>query len=572
MSDTASNRYDSWLIIAIGLLQGCALAGHAELRRSGFGTEYPWLALFSLSLALFIPPTAQWLVAERGRLRYWLMLAGVAAVMAAITGYIASIRGSENGFPLIEENQVLYLGGLAWAVAMVLASTAFHEPGGLRNYPLLFRMACRTLLVPAGALLFILVLYLLLMMLAALFALLDVFFFQYLPHSSWFGGPVYGAAFGFATAILLARPALVEGVRRAGTAIAAALFPLLVLIHLTFLGGLVVVGLEPLWATRHTTPLILTLLIAFVVFLNGAHEEGTNLTCLPQPIAVLARVAIVLSPAYVAICAYSLALRIDQHGWTSDRVLSACAIAFAGLVTVGYLVAGLRRPFTALPRLALPNLAALVAAFVLTLAINSPVLSPQRIAATNLESRILSGRTPPEQIDWAYLAFELGRYGREALNRLTQVQNVAQAEVIREKAAFATASQRHQLSAKHEPVATRQFAVVPAGTVLPADLERELRSAQAWRVGGCLSPCRLLALDLNGDGVEEFAVLGGGLPVFHRRNGQWEHLGKLTLPDNFSYDHRQALLARLADSEAAATAVPAEWRDLDVEGVRLRVK
>src|SRR3546814_14664467 len=84
----------------------------------------------------------------------------------------------------------------------------------------------------------------------------------------------------------------------------------------------------------------------------------------------------------------------------------------------------------------------------LGVAVNSPALSPKRIAAASQEARVLDGRIPLDKIDWATLAFDLGRYGRDALGRLKKVQGSPNDDEIRKQSETALAARRE---CRHEP-------------------------------------------------------------------------------------------------------------------------
>lgn len=580
MSDTtvatANHRFDAWLIIALGLLQGAAIAMLVNDSINLSLSSSPWLQSSLWGWTLLLPPTAQWLIAYRGRLSYWLLLGFVALAIPAICWEPArSILPEMNS----SQQDFLASGGmLAWAAVMSLASAALHS-GGIADYPGLFRLTCRTILLPLGAQLFSLFFWLLLTLCAALFELLGIDLFQRL-FRGWFLWPVLGVAYGIATAILIDRPALVDGVRRVGTAIAAALLPVAVIIHLLFLGGIAVVGLEPLWATRHATPLVLTLVGIFLLLLNGTHEEGTKLDCLPRPVAGIVRLALVLSPIYVAIAAYSLWLRVAQYGWSPDRVIGACVTAFIGLVLLAYVVAAARKPFFILPRLAVANVGALAGLAIIGIAVNSPLLSPKRIAAASQEQRILTGRTAPETIDWRQLGFELGSYGRSVVHRLASVTDIPRAAEIRQRADDTLATppeRRYGLMQGPAPrIETPKFSVVPGNSEPPPGLVDIVRarfvgspSSSSCAKSGV---CKLLAIDLNGDGQPEMILLDGNLPVYRQQNGRWMYFGVLaglgTPP--MSVDEIDAVTARLA--EGRGRSVAGEWQDVEVDGRRLRIR
>jgi hypothetical protein len=304
--------------------------------------------------------------------------------------------------------------------------------------------------------------------------------------------------------------------------------------------------------------------------LNGTHEEGTKLDCLVRPIAALTRIAILLSPIYMAIAAHSLSLRVVQYGWSPDRVISACVIGFVSVVVLTYFIAAIRKPFVTIPRLAAANIIALLVLIVLGVAVNSPLLSPQRIAASSQEARILAGKTAPDRIDWANLAFDLGRYGKEAVARLASVRDMARAEDIRNGAAQALAAKdRYALSQQDRRFAADNYRVVPGDTPAPDDLIQALRSGLRWTVPPhCEVGCKLLSVDLNQDGQAELVLLGGSLPVYGLLKGHWTKIGEMAESERSSV--RPAMIEKIG--KGLARTVPSNWLDLEIDGERLQFR
>ena len=573
--ETGLARLDAAIIVGLGLLQGIAIYALVEAGKRGVLEDAPWLLRNLWGWALFLPPTAQWLIAHRRERGYWLLLAFVAFAVPALCWEPARVLTDATRWG--ETDTLLASGALAWGAIVSLGATAFGR-GGWRDYPTLFRLTCRTALLPLGALLFTAIFSGLLVLWGALFDLIGIGFFRRLFDSEWLMWPVRGAVFGIATAILIDRPALVEGVRRAGSAIAAALLPLIVLIHLLFLGGLAVAGLEPLWATRHATPLVLTLLIAFLLALNGRHEDGTTRDRSAKPIAAAVRLAILLSPIYVGIAAYSLALRVQQYGWSPDRVTSACVIGFVGFVVALYIVVTLRKPFTTLPALARPNLVALIALALIAAALDSPILSPLRISAASQEARILEGRVAWQKIDWNTLAFDLGRYGREALERLASEAGSADVTLRQLASQALKVNRRDRYAREREGKGDRRFDE-DAYTVIPGNgrPSAELMDAISRHYSFTITPhlcddgCTMLAVDLNKDGEAEYVLLAGDLPVYYREDRVWRYRGPF-LPSRSHQNaaERATLIAKL--KSGAFELVPSEWSDLKIDGQRLSLR
>jgi hypothetical protein len=143
-------------------------------------------------------------------------------------------------------------------------------------------------------------------------------------------------------------------------------------------------------------------------------------------------------PIYTGLCLYSLGIRIQQYGWSVDRIHAAFFVVVAGRWGIGYAGAILLDALTLFLRwgrgqgILWPSaigktntIAALLLAF-LVIAMNSPVLDPYRLSANNQVDRLLEKRATSEDFDFLYLRFNLGRYGRSALSRLVK-ENIADA-------------------------------------------------------------------------------------------------------------------------------------------------
>ncbi|MFP5368999.1 MAG: hypothetical protein ACLGIS_19650, partial [Actinomycetes bacterium] len=67
----------------------------------------------------------------------------------------------------------------------------------------------------------------------------------------------------------------------------ATLFGLTVLILLLFVVCLPFTGLQPLWETRHATPILLAMVFAHVALLNGVIQDGRQAVHYPRALRVL---------------------------------------------------------------------------------------------------------------------------------------------------------------------------------------------------------------------------------------------------------------------------------------------
>jgi hypothetical protein len=180
-----------------------------------------------------------------------------------------------------------------------------------------------------------------------------------------------------------------------------------------------------------------------------------------------------------------LGLRIQQYGWSVDRIHATFFIVVAGIWGLGY--AGsvfLRQWPSAIWRI---NTTATLILAVIVVAMNSPVLDPYRLSANNQVERLLEGSTSPENFDFLYLRFNLGRYGNYALSRLKNAGNFdaldgrGMSEYL--DPAISIDPKEHWTSVQNGLVPERRrreilagAKVYPEGRVLPLSLVNDLAS------------------------------------------------------------------------------------------------
>jgi hypothetical protein len=121
----------------------------------------------------------------------------------------------------------------------------------------------------------------------------------------------------------------------------------------------------------------------------------------------------------VALAGYAISLRVIQHGWTADRVVTVATVAVAGFYAVGY-AASLFIHGGALRLIERWNFCAALLVLVVLLALFSPLADPARIAVNDQMARLRSGAIPAAQFDFNFLRNGGVRFGHDALVALAQ--------------------------------------------------------------------------------------------------------------------------------------------------------
>jgi hypothetical protein len=351
-------------------------------------------------------------------------------------------------------------------------------------------------------------------------------------------------------------------------------------VAVTLIGGFLLAlpftGLEPLWATKAATALLLAASAVLVILINAAFQDGSVSDEVAVPIRVAARFAAFLILPLALIAAYALSLRVGQYGWTVDRLVAAFCLVVALTCGAGYFWAGLRSPKW-LSRIAQVNTFTAFILLFLLLAIFSPLLDPARISVNSQLAQLNSGKVSAVKFDYEYLRREGQRFGIAALKEMTARNSGKDAAVIALKAKTTLESDA-ALNAYPQKVDRQMLAmnisVRTPGAVIPESfLTQNWRKSiadKAWMYPGCLlnvsKTCDAFIVDLNSDDSAEVLLRQdvGPLYVFTMRNDLWMHIGNFEVPYNCG-PVNDALQLGLIDT------APALYKDSIIAGQQYRL-
>ena len=343
------------------------------------------------------------------------------------------------------------------------------------------------LILWCAAWLFVLIVFLLALLLGQLFALTGLHFLEKLLNKSWFEWGLGGGALGAGIGLLRDRDQVLGVLQKVATVVLSFLTPVIALGLGFFLLVLPFTGLEPLWKTSETTPILLTCALVAFIFANAtignsAEEEPKN-RVLRYGALVLALVVVPLA----AIAAVSIGLRVGQHGFTPDRLWAVTCVAVGLFYGLLYWLA-LARGRSAWPeRVRSTNVWLALGVCAIAVLLATPVVNFGTISTRDQVHRLVAGQVSPDQFDWRALAFDFGSSGRKALEKLKRSGG---SPAIRTAAAEALAYQsRWSAPAPEEQVRRRtalaRVRVLPHAVALPPALE-----AVVGGIYGCNIPER----------------------------------------------------------------------------------
>jgi hypothetical protein len=575
-----SNRTRNTMLI-LGLIQGLVLlAAHLVVARDILKApaDLVWLVpWWAAAIGMFT--ALQLLVTDRAHRRAWfvgLALLSVLVVTGAYAGYSIEPSADSRTGPLLMPYVFTII--IGWYVLLPFAQTYLQTGRPRPDYPVLFEFAWNNGITLLIAAFFTGIFWALLALWAGLFAVIKIKFFYTLFYNKYFAYPVTAVVFAFALYLGRSHVSAVVTVRRVILAVFKGLLPLLAVITLLFLAALPFMGLQPLWATGNATTLMLTLEILLLFFLNAVFQNGEGEAPYPGWLRGLVRAAIVALPVYTVLCAYALHLRLDQHGWSTERFWAVLLAFVVGLYAFGYAIAALRRSAVWMGGMAPVNIAIAAVVVALSVAVNTPLLDAQRISAASQVARLLDGRVAAAKFDYKYLRFDLGRAGNAALTRLKDIGDRPDAPVIRTSAEQALKqTDRYWVSipATDTPAeAAAHFTVYPRGQRLSDSfLQYVMGKDPHWQLRDCLDVgqrCLLLVADMNHDKRNDYVVFRIGrydriAGVYTDSDKGWEFAGTFNLWFQKNPVTIEELETLLAKADYALPESP--WRNLKIGNV-----
>lgn len=584
--------------LLLGLLQGAALYALYQSHdlKVWPATEPLWFApLLMLSVLLPLLGGSAW-----GRLsgRAWGQWVAVAlGVVAALAVYDLWRMGpvpqgrSPTVFPSFNA-WAFISAGLFMAQALVLS--AAQDGRRVASYTTYFDQAWKLGIQLLFSLFFVGALWLMLWLGAALFGLIGLRFLRVLLSELWFNLPVSAMAMAWALHLTDVKPDIVRGIRGLLLVLLSWILPVVTVLTAGFLASLPFTGLEPLWATRQATSVLLVTAASLVVLINTAFQNGERAEQVNRAVRFCARLACCLLLPLVGLAVYALSLRVAQHGWSADRVIAAACQVVALGYALGYAWAAVSRANGWLAPIAWVNVRVSWWILVTLLALFTPLLDPSRIGVNDQLQRLREGRIRADQLDYRYLRFEAGRFGDEAVRALAkgELAGVPAAEAAAAargaQAALAWKSrydmpEQGSVDLTLDAAGLRQNikAVWPQGASLPGSF-----LATAWSTQGrsahfsadvpsCLKQrethCEAVLLQLDDDPAQEVLILQR-LPharaVLFDQDAQqvWQVAG--SLPAHLITC--EAHLERLR--EGRFEVVPSRWRGLRLGDVPVSVR
>lgn len=410
--------------------------------------------------------------------------------------------------------------------------------------------------------------WLVLLLWSEMFKLVGILFFSTLFFDTdWFGYVAFGLITALAVVLVRTQSRLATAVQKLLTFIATGLLPLVALLALMFILTLPFTGLEAISQRVSAAGLMSTLTLLLLLLMAIVREPQKEVLPYPCALRYLIKCSLVVAPIYMLIAGWSLWVRIQQYGWTPERLYGVLVVVVLLVWSFGYLASILRRGRNPLELQGPVILGVSLLALGLLVLLSSPVIDAWRISVNSHMGLYHSGKIKPDQVS-LYMLDHSGKPGRAAL------------EVLQKDVAFNQDSKRRRdlnslLQGSRDPVkeltATQLVSkvVIAPGSEKPDDAFWTFVKAQGYRITSCAeqNACVLVSQDLNADGHPEqvlYAFGDGESLVFGMQKNKWDLLAVARLPEGFNKDK---LLQAVANQQLGSA--PRIWRDITIDGKRL---
>lgn len=565
MDSAEISRTTRWGMIFIGLLQGtlCYLLMTYLAPHNDGWLFYGMPATIAITSALLLTVVSF----KQRALWYWMAL--IFVVVLAMSVWLKwQVEDSDKW----RQHEVFMFYGWRLLLMAMLAlpwiQYSLHVSREQARYPHFYRQlwlnALTLLIVFVANGLF----WLVFLLWSEMFKLVGIPFFSTLFFDTdWFGYVAFGLITALAVLLARTQSRLVTAVQKLLTFIATGLLPLVALLALMFILTLPFTGLEAISQRVSAAGLMSTLTLLLLLLMAIVREPQKEALPYPGALRYLIKCSLIVAPIYMLIAGWSLWVRIQQYGWTPERLYGVLVVVVLLVWSFGYLASILRRGRNPLELQGPAILGVSLLALGLLVLLSSPVIDAWRISVNSHMGLYHSGKIKPDQVS-LYMLDHSGKPGRAAL------------EALQKDVAFNQDSKRRRdlnslLQGRRDPVkeltATQLVSkvVMAPGSQKPDDAFWAFVKTQGYRITSCAeqNACVLVSQDLNADGHPEqvlYAFGDGESLVFGMQKNKWDLLAVAKLPEGFTKDK---LLQAVANQQLGSA--PRIWRDITIDGKRL---
>jgi uncharacterized protein DUF4153 len=298
---------------------------------------------------------------------------------------------------------------------VIAAQTAAN---GWRDYPTLFRTAWGLFVKAFTAVLFVGVFWGVMWTSAFLLGLVDLDFLEELIKQEVFWLPMSGAMFGLALAVLHEMANVVDTMRYLLVRLLRLLLPLVAVVIALFLVFVPVRGLDQVFGNLSAAGTVLAMSIGSIALITATLDATNDEASHNVVMLWAARILSALLPVMAAIAVYALWLRVDQYGWTPERLMAVTVAVVVLAYALVYAGSVLFKPANWQAGIRQGNVYLAVGMIGVMFLWLTPVLNAQRISANSQLNRYVAGVSSVSDLGLWELKGEWGKAGQAALEKL----------------------------------------------------------------------------------------------------------------------------------------------------------
>lgn len=572
-------------LLLVGALQGWAFWGlwksyELKVWPATDALSARALLYFTLAVPLAIYLTAG--IASLTRQRRLFLLVGVAILfplLGAYSGWVDDVSSKlADLLPPARSSDALAAAILGFVLIPLLVH--FDQKTASWNYHQLFETAWRNVILCISAAFLTGAFWMVLSVGSELLHLIGLNFMRELIEQSVFSIPVTSITFGAAFSLALARAEMVVTLRRFQLSMLAWLLPLLMMFILVWVVALPFTGVELLFKT-HSAAFILTWCAALCIsFVNAAYQDGQTAPPYGKLLSKILAAMWLGLLVVLGVAWWAMWLRVAQHGWSEDRLWGMFVVLMATLYTAGYASSALRQEGW-LASIGKTNIGSAVILCLGLLAFISPIADARRIAVNSQMQRLSNQAITSDKFDFAYLRWEAGKYGQDALRLLAAGIAHPERDALASKAKQILAQtarydSRSGVAALSMEELRQRFHTLPTTATLDDAILKAIQAeSESWQLQQCFNAetqCTVWQVDLNADHVPEAVVLSkkqwgdaGDAAVMQKIGNQYRLIGNLSLGG-------KSLSKQLEQIERGEfkIVVPV-WSEVEISGQRLQL-
>jgi hypothetical protein len=521
-----------------------------------------------IAVALVVPLL---IVQGLGNLRLKTLLiwsTSVAIVLAGIF-YYAVIR---QDFYTRPPEELVFFTLIALFVSHTLILSGDHDRRVMAHYSTYFDVSWKLAVQIVFTLAFTVFFWVLLALGMGLFELIHIKLFSQIITQSWFAISVTTLAISMALHITDMNVSIVRGIRTLSLVLFSSLLPLITAIISLFFLSLCFTGLTPLWQTGYASALLLVSASILIILINTSYQNGQH----EKPLSILqyysTNVAACLLVPIVALAIYALNLRVQQYGWSVQRLEAAAWMTIVTFYAIGYALAVFvsRGWFTFIECW---NFAAACLVLITYLALFTPIADPARLMVISQLSRLESGKIMPDKFDFKALRLEGLSFGVQALKKLQTTWQGPQVEYVRTQTTAVLkintnrAAKWEVKDKKHLIIAHTSDGQLPASfieqkwdyidgdIIIPDCLYKGTDTCQAWMMN-------------DNQKIPIIIILGkmGFIGFQQNPQGTWKAIGRWDIPSNCKKLHNNAAEGKFK----MVAPLPEPQADIEILGWRAK--